>query len=386
MANERMRKFAAAAIVAAGFFALTLIYAVSLTDSEAAKRDYIGYWAAGKQIVHGASPYDTQAVLQMEEAVGLGNDQIKITPSPPAGLALVVPLGFFGAKGGLVFWTMLQLASLAGSIWIVWILQGRPPTRMHLFGFLFAPALACIMAGQLGVFFLLGVALFLLWHEDHPLLAGAMLFPCALKPHLFLPVAVVLILYCARRKAPGILIGFAAALAASNAIVWWFDPRVWAQYRDMMAAEGVRNRFAPTLSAELRLHLAPHSVWLQYVPMALACAWAAWYWWTRRDRWDWRDQGMAVLLIGVLCAPYAWFTDESVLLPAVMAGIYRATATKRSLVPIAIAGACALIEIYANIRITAWYFLWTTPAWLAWYLYATRGGGDLSARTPSLSS
>lgn len=372
MANEKWRKLAAASIVAAGFCALTLIYAVSLTDSEAARRDYIGYWAAGQQIVRGASPYDEHAVLEMEEAVGLGTEQIKITPSPPAALALVVPLGFFGAKNGLVFWTMLEIACLADSIWIIWIVRGRPPTRMHLLGFLFAPALACIMAGQIGVFFLLGVALFLLWHENHPLPAGAALFSCALKPHLFLPVAVVLLVYCAWRKKQRILAGFAGALLASNAIVWCFDRHIWGQYREMMTTEGVSNRFAPTLSAELRLHVLPHSVWLQYLPMALACVWAAWYFWTRRDHWDWLDHGMLVLLVGLLCAPYAWFTDESVLLPVVMFGMYRAVASQRSLLPLGLAGACALIEIYANIRITAWYYLWTTPAWLAWYLYATR--------------
>ena len=376
MRNEQFRKVAAAAIVAAGFCVLALLYAMSMTDADAARRDFIGYWAAGQQIVRGASPYDTRAVLAMEAAVGLGAEQIKITPSPPAGLALVVPLGFLGAKAGLVFWTVLEIACLAVSIWIVWIVQGRPPTRVHLLGFLFAPALACIMAGQLGVFFLLGVALFLLWHEKHPLVAGAALFACALKPHLFLPVAVVLLLYCAWRRAWGILIGFAAGLLASNAIVWWFDPRIWTQYREMMMTEGVSNRFAPTLSAELRLHVGPHILWLQYLPMAVACAWAAWFFWKEREGWAWRDQGMLVLLAGILCAPYAWITDESVLLPAVLFGIYRAMAAKRSLIPLALAAAGALIELYANVRVTAWYYLWTTPAWLAWYLYATREHGD----------
>ena len=74
----------------------------------------------------------------------------------------------------------------------------------------------------------------------------------------------------------------------------------------------------------------------------------------------------------MLCAPYAWMTDEAVLLPAVLLGVYRAIETRRSLVPIAAFTAIALIELYANVRITAWYYIWTTPAWLAWHLYATR--------------
>jgi hypothetical protein len=369
----RGRIVAAACIVVAGFLIVTLLYALSTTNEKATKSDFIGYWAAGQQIVRGANPYDEKTVLQLEENLGLGTEQMKITPSPPAGLSLVVPLGFLSARAGLVLWTMLELACLAGSIGILWNLQARPPSRLHLLGFLFAPALACIMAGQLGVFFLLGVALFLLLLESRPLLAGAALLPCSLKPHLFLPVVVVLILWSVWRRAPRVLLGFVAAVLLSNVVVSCFDPHIWSQYREMMTSTGLHDRFAPTLAAELRLRMAPRSVWLQYLPMAAACVWAGWYYWTRRDRWSWRDHGLLVMLVSVLCTPYAWFTDESVLLPAVLAGAYRAAETRRSLVPIAVFVIAALIELYSDVRITAWYYMWTAPAWLAWFLYATRG-------------
>jgi hypothetical protein len=31
----------------------------------------------------------------------------------------------------------------------------------------------------------------------------------------------------------------------------------------------------------------------------------------------------------------------------------------------------AFIEVLAKVNIISPYFLWTTPAWLGWYLYAT---------------
>ena len=212
-ANMR-RPLAAAAIVAAGFCFLAGVYAIGLTERDAAARDYIGYWAAGQQLVHGANPYDAETVLRMEKAVGLGNLQIKITPSPPVGLALVLPLGFLSAKSGLVFWLMVQLMCLAMALLVVWMLAGRPPTRTHLFGFLFAPAVACMMAGQMGVICLLGIALFLLWHEKHPFVAGVALLPCCLKPHLFLPVVACLLLWSVWRRTVWIFAGFVAAMAA----------------------------------------------------------------------------------------------------------------------------------------------------------------------------
>ena len=96
------------------------------------------------------------------------------------------------------------------------------------------------------------------------------------------------------------------------------------------------------------------------------------------------QHGMLVLIVGVLCAPYAWVTDETVLLPAVLLGVYCARATGRSLIPIALITAIALVELYANIRITSWYYVWTTPAWLAWFVYATNSGHNLrTTRSPA---
>jgi len=369
--NGHWRPLAAVGIIASGLCLLTAIFSLGLTEQNAASRDFIGYWAAGQQIAHGANPYDVGHVLRMEKAVGLGNLQIKITPSPPIGLALVIPLGFLGAKSGLVFWSVAQLACLSIALWIVWLLEGKPSTRIHLFGYLFAPALACLMAGQLGILCLLGVSVFLLWHERQPFFAGAALLPLTLKPHLFLAVGLVLLFWVVWRRSPSILAGLVAAMAVSFGVVLLFDPEIWAQYTAMMRSNLMQDRFAPTLSAYFRWDISPARVWLEYLPAATACVWALWYFWTRRDRWNWIDHGLLVLLVSVMCAPYAWLTDEAVLLPAVLVGVYRAIEARRSLLPIAIFAAVALIELYANVRITSWYYTWTTPAWLGWYLYAT---------------
>ena len=80
-----------------------------------------------------------------------------------------------------------------------------------------------------------------------------------------------------------------------------------------------------------------------------------------------------LLIVSVACAPYAWFTDEAVLLPAVLVAVYRADALDRSLLPFGLATGAALIELLAGVQLTTPFYLWTVPAWLAWYLYASRG-------------
>jgi hypothetical protein len=83
------------------------------------------------------------------------------------------------------------------------------------------------------------------------------------------------------------------------------------------------------------------------------------------------EQGLLVLLVSAVCAPYAFFYDESMLLPAVLAGIYCAADSRRSLLPLGLIAGVALVEVFANVQITSPYYLWTPLAWLAWYLYAT---------------
>jgi hypothetical protein len=372
MKRSPLRIFAAACIVAAGLCFVVGIYVAGLSDKNAAERDFISYWAAGQQLVHGANPYDLETVRRMELAAGREPDKPLLTMrNPPLGLFVAFPLGLVSPKTGLIVWLLVLLGGLSLSIFMLWLLHGRPDNRIHLLGYLFAPAVACLMAAQFGIFLLMGVVFFLYFHRSRPFLAGAALLLCALKPHLFLPFGLALILWVLGRRSYAILAGFAAALLASCAFAYWLDPHAWQQYSDMMHAGGALQENVPALSVSFRFLIAPQAVWLQFVPEAAACVWALWYYWTRRDRWDWRDHGLLVLLVSAMCTPFGWFTDESMLLPAVLAGVYQAAETKRSFLPLGLFAGVALIEIFANVQLTSAYFMWTTPAWLAWYLYAT---------------
>jgi hypothetical protein len=376
MKTSPLRVVAAACIVAACFCFVVGMFVVFLNDKSAAQRDFIEYWAAGQQLTHGANPYDAAAILRLERAVGFDGNQPKVTFSPPVALFLALPLGYVSPKTGLILWLLVLVASLSASIWILWILHGRPDSGLHLCGYLFAPAVACLMAGQLGIFLLLGIVLFLYFHESWPYLAGAALLPCTLKPHLFLPFSIVLLLWIVRRKAHRILSGFLVILLASCALTLCFDAHVWSQYSQMMSTTGVLHAFVPTLSVAFRFLINRNAVWLQFLPEAIGCGWAIWYFWTRRTRWSWMDQGLLVLLVSAACTPYAWFSDEAVLLPAVLAGVYRAADSGRSLVPIGLIAGVALIEVYAVGRMASAFYLWTVPAWLVWYLYATWSKGN----------
>jgi hypothetical protein len=291
-----------------------------------------------------------------------------------------MPLGFVSAKTGLVLWMLAQFVSLSVSLWMIWLLLGRPPTLLPLFGYLFAPALVCIQAGQISLFILLGIVLFLHLHETRPFFAGATLLPCALKPHLFLPFAIALLLWAISRSAYRILAGFSAALLAGFALTFFLDRNAWSQYVKMMRAENMLNEHVATLSSTLRFLVDPDATWLQFLPCVAACSWAIWYFWTHRDRWRWINEGLLVLLVSAMCTPYGWFFDESVLLPAVLVGVFRARQSRRSLLPIALVAGAALVEMNMSPKLISPAYLWTTPAWLLWFVFAS------SADKPSRKS
>jgi hypothetical protein len=384
--KRQLRMLAAGCILAAGACLVTLVYAVSLTDKNATERDFIQYWAAEQQLAHGANPYDVGAIYRLEKSRGMEEDFPKVTVSPPIALFLAAPLGYVSAKTGLVLWLLLTLGCAALAMLFLWLLHGRPCSRWHVLVFGFPPTLACLMAGQLGVFFLLEVAAFLYWRRTRPWLAGAALVLCALKPHLFLPALLVLLLESAVRRefrAPG---GFVAALAIGCGISLAMDRQAWTQYEQMLGEARLMEVFIPTVSVGLRFAVDRSARWIEFVPEACACVWAAWYYWTRRARWEWTREGLLVIAVGVVCAPYAWFTDEAVLFPAILAGIYAAEKSARAWVLLGLITAGCLVGVFREIQLPSAFYLWTAPAWLGWYLYATRSRAGALKPASALSS
>lgn len=366
------RILAAILMVAAGAAFVAGIQYATQTDAQATESDFIEFWAMGQQLVHHANPYDVPAVVQLERGAGLGANQPRVSLSPPAFLLPMLPLGLLRPKTGRIAWFLVLVGCLVLSLWLLWRLHGRPDNRLHLLGLVYAPVIVCLLAGQLSIFLLTAVVLFLALHRSWPTLAGAALLPCALKPHLFLVFALGLLVWIVYRRAFRILVGFAAAFALSCAITLWCDPHAWQHYFAMMGQTVVMQSFIPTFGVALRFLVDRNVTGLEFLPLAAGCLWALGYFWTRRDRWNWMEQGLVLLVVSDVCAPYGYFTDECILLPFVLAGLYCAVERKRSFIPLAIIDAVALVEVYTQVNIISPWYLWTVPAWVGWYLYATR--------------
>jgi hypothetical protein len=192
---------------------------------------------------------------------------------------------------------------------------------------------------------------------------------------LFLPFGIVLFVWAILTRSYKLLAGTAIALGVSTAIAFILDPLVWVHYGQMMGTMStvrMQQELIPCLSIMLRWVISPETMWLQYLPSAFGCIWALVYFRKHYGHWDWMEHGSLLMLVSVLLAPYTWLLDQAILIPALLHAAY--LTRSRSLLAI-LALASAVIEIGALRGLPLLHsasYLWTTPAWLMCYLYATK--------------
>lgn len=350
-----------------------------LTDRYAGSRDFVTYWAAGQQLVHHADPYDGRTVLPIERQAGFPNDTppMVMRNAPPALLA-VLPLGFFPVRLASVYWGVILAGALGLSIRIVAGLFERERSLATLIACSFAPALSCLIAGQMSIFALLGLVLFLKMQHRSPFWAGCSLWLCALKPQIFVLFGIVLVLWVVKNRSYRVLAGLLVTLGASAACAMALDPHVWADYFRMLQKEKIPDLMIPCIGTVLRLITWPDRAWVQLIPLALGSAWAVWYFFRNQDSWEWLEHGSSVMLASVLAAPYSWFMDQSVLLPALM----KEVSDGASGASIAVLALLSAIVEFANLRgvplSTMALYSSSAAWWVLWYMWVLRKRGQIS--------
>ncbi|MGB7190210.1 MAG: glycosyltransferase family 87 protein [Acidobacteriaceae bacterium] len=339
--------------------------------------DTICFWTSGRLLVHGHNPYEREAVGAIEAALGfhVNPQAIFMMREPPTALYLIAPLGLLGPREGVFAWALLLAACLAISVRSIASVAERPYERNLLWlGCCFAPALACIEIGQTALIVLLGLTLFLRFHHSRPFWAGAALSLCAMKPHLLLPFGVVLLVWVVVSRKWTILAGAVATTAIESGIPMLFDRAVWPHYLAAMRTESIMDEFVPTLGTGLRFLVDRKAMWLQFVPAALGCAWALWYFWRNRAKWDWRTHGSLLTLVSLMVAPYSWLTDSAIAIPAILFALLGPVPPRRGSLTLLLALMCAAAA--AMLTTSVFYSkpnLLAGIAWLAWYLYAASG-------------
>jgi hypothetical protein len=265
--------------------------------------DFYGAWSAARLL--GPDLYNPAAARALQRSVTPKVDP-KINIRPPIYAILVWPLGKLPFTAGYVVW---QLLNIAGLVIFVWAWRFEPAA--YLASAFFLPLGWSFGLGQDSALMLLIVGAGARWIDrKRPATGGAMLSLCAIKPHLFVFVPVVLLAQKRYRALAGMLAGGAAIYAVCTAVMGFGWPAAF--LHGALANEATIKPHLVGMSGLLdRVH-AP--VWTAAI-VTLAGADIV-FWATRGKAWM-VSMGFAVAA-GVALAPRALVYDSSLFLPLLL--------------------------------------------------------------------
>jgi hypothetical protein len=345
--------------------------------------DFLQYWAAGQLNATGGNPYDATALLDLQRAAGRPADRPAVLMwNPPWVLTLAMPFGLLPARTAQLLWLVIQFAILIGTADRLWsCFGGDRRMRPVVCGLSLAlyPVMFLTFAGQSSGWLLLGLVGLLSsgsWRS-------ALLIPfLAVKPHLFVPLWIVLGCEAARTKRGRIALLIGASVGLVAAIIPTIaNPDVWRQYfeamnRPMDAAHSPLSGWkSPLIGYWVRAALAPESFWIQAVPTVLTAIAVPIYWWSRRQDWNWNIELPRLVIVGLIASPYgAWPYDQIVLLVPVVDGCIRLIRTgshrERAFGFLTLLA----INVAALTMHEGEWFVWPPPAIALWYGWSVSRG------------
>ncbi len=353
--------------------------------------DFVEYWSAARVHAAGGNPYDGGQLLPWQRHVLGEPDRVEAVMlwTPPWTLPLYAPFGRLAPREAQVAWLaaqalllVLSAAALAnvygGGRW--W--AGAVPFAVLLTS---AEVPWLFVYGQNSGFVLAGLAGFVYFRtRGYPVAAGLVGALTAVKPHLLLPFATLLLLDARTPAGRRVLLGGVTAIAVGSLLALVPNRATFAEFAAALHApstpttKSVGDWQVPLFSYRLRMAIDPAQFRWQFLPAALACLAYAAVRVRTATPWDWATRLPLVVLVSLLTAPYgAWVFDLVLLIVPVTATFFTALGTGRAVVVVA-AVALHVVRYPTALKLSSLEDGWAvTPVALAGSLVvaalATRG-------------
>lgn len=387
-----MRRQVLGLLLLAALGAVILVQIVLYLTNSTNKRpvDFLQVWAAGRLTLDGENPYDARKMYDLQQANRTSLPFASMMWVPPWGLSLALPIGAMPVGIAQAVWVFGQVGLIVLSAVILWRLNGGAPHKW------WAP-LGVVLAfgtvwwqsavGQYAGVMLLGVTGYLAAQRaNRPFLAGLSLTLIAIKPHLFVLLAVGFVIDAVRTPfGRRVVLGGATGLAIAAAVATCASPAVWREYVEAATSPGstygpsIRFWQNPTIPAYIRSLIPGKPFWVQTVPAVIASFAFALYWWRSGGPQRWPEAVNWVIPVGLLLAPYgSWPSDLVLLLVPTIAVAVKADARGwaipnrwiiATLWLLANAGVMVMFFVYKSTEA----YVWVAPALCGCLLWVKRG-------------
>lgn len=357
-------------------FVLMLLFVAALIATAALPpQDLTQYWAAAHLV--GKNPYSAHFVSALEQASGLAvPEQPLVLKNPPWAIPFILPLGLFSYRIAFALWTVFSVVVVMSCTGAIWRLFGMHESIFSILSpLLFGPTIVLLLLGQWTVLVLLGITGFFIATEHRrDWVAGAFLLPVLGKPHIVLLLLLAIALWSIQTRRLAVIYSAALSLLASSALVLTLNRDIFVQFLARTRQVVSETAPYPNLGGMLYLISGKHA--LALVPQVAGVLWLVLYWFRHRKAWDWKTDGMLVLVCSIACSYYSYPYDEILVMPSLIAAL--AKGNLRIFIPCFIATnlgyAIYLFQVAGKLGLSYMFLSWTATAWLVTYAASTMLG------------
>jgi hypothetical protein len=347
-------------------------------------RDFVEYWSAARVHAAGRNAYDGDLLLPLQREMSGEPERVEAVMlwTPPWTLPLYTPFGMLAPHEAHLAWLAVQITLTLVAILLLMRVYGAGQSlHIHLAVFGYLILTTCefhwnIAFGQNMGILTFGLAGFLYCRvRSYPFAAGLLGALTAVKPHLLLPFAMLLLMDVRSVAGRRVLYGGACMIALGSVLAVVSNTQVFQDYLNGLQGQtskaqvSVKDWQLPLFSYRFRMAVDESVFRWQFLPVALLCLGYAGYRDTLNKPWDWREQLPVVVLLSLLAAPYGgWIFDLTLLLVPIVAGLYRVIRTDRAM--FIVLGFAALVPRYLfELRIESLEEGWFITPWvLVWYV------------------
>ena len=285
--------------------------------------DFGSSWSAARLLCHGANPYDVRSLLRMEKTTGWVLSEAVVPWNPPWALSIMIPFSFLPFVYAKWVWTAVNgflILALADYWWRLY--GGTLEHRMAswLAALWFFPCIVALYFGQTSLIVLAGVTgiEWSLRRRKTPWLSFFILL-AALKPHLLLPMWLILILWLTRQKQWKMLAWASSGIVLACIVVGSFRPEVYSDYvLRVTSIQGPVIWATPTIGTALRVAFPNIPKWIVFLPGFCGLLLSMIFLRRLRGAFTWKRHLDLILLLSLTTASYAWIFDWAILLPIVI--------------------------------------------------------------------